>query len=142
MIFNAEIIVVNSESGKREFLASGMDLQLKDPREFIKAGKFDKMYFYEHWMDDEYLANIRQSQMPKELTDNCLLNFGQDFGKHYFGYLNVDFKNQTYSLPDDQSDKKDILVALGELLFSPERESKRLAVMKPTSPDDIKLSSL
>ena len=143
MMGRTEVIILNTVNGKREILPIPFMLQSKNPFTDMKDGKFSKMFFYEHWMDEAYIANLEQEVLPDEYkTEKYLIDYGQDFEQYYLGYLNVDFENRSYSIPIDQMDKIDDLKAIGDLLFKQDRETRIVTIFKPIRPSDINLIHL
>lgn len=152
MIAAVEIIILNTENGKREILPTPLMLHSKNLREEIKSlaekmkgGKIVKLFLYEHWVDDQYKATLEReySYLPDDFkTEKFLINYGQDFGKYYLGYLYADFDNKSCSIPEDQADKADDLKLIGDLFFSEDRESRTITIFTPTRPDDIKIAQM
>jgi len=137
-MIGALIMIINTENGIREILLCPIMLQSKNPLADIKDRKFTKLFFYEHWMDEAYKANLNGEYLPEDFkTEKYLINYGQDFSKYYLGYINVDLDNKTYGIPEDHADKMDILHALGDLYFDEHTEPRLVIIMTPTRPSDI-----
>lgn len=149
MIIGAEVIILNTEGGKREILAMPIMLQSENLRADLKAladnikdGKIIKLFLYEHWIDNEYKASLEREYAYLQddfKTEKYLINYGQDFSRYYLGYLYVDRGNKSYSLPEGQAHKADDLNAVGEMFFSQDKESREITIFTPTRPDDIKV---
>ncbi|MEZ4803906.1 MAG: hypothetical protein R2852_00050 [Bacteroidia bacterium] len=153
MIINAEIIILNTDHRKREILTSAFMLHSKNTLDALNemkglvadmnASKVIKLFLYENWIDEEYNENLKQKFIPNDLkTDKYLINYGQDFGKYYLGYLSVDFINKTHWIPVEPGDKIDNLKAIGDALFSQNKESRRIIIMNVTTPDDLKVKRM
>ena len=134
-------IILNTENGKREIVVSPLLLQSKELPD-VKAGKVYKLFFYEYWMDEEYMSNVEKEYLPDQFkADNYLINYGQDFSKHYLGSLNIDSDSKCYSDWKGQPGKlnETEVKTLGESLFDPNVESRRIIIFTPTRPSDFKL---
>ncbi|MDI1233563.1 MAG: hypothetical protein PSX81_04725 [bacterium] len=140
-MIGADVIILNTKNGRREILPCPFMLISDDPFSYMEDGKFNKLFFYEHWIDEAYKANLADEILPDEFkTEKHLIDFGQDFNKFYIGYLNVDFDNKSYSIPIDQQGRIDDLKAIGEVLFKDDTETRRIIIFKPTRPSDINLA--
>lgn len=134
-MLNCYSIILYTETGKREVLVSPFLLQTKEPPD-IKSGKINTLFFYEHWIDDEYKANLNQEHlMDKFKTDNYVINYGQNFDKYYLGCLSVDFDTKCYWEPEKLNDKDFKLIS--ESLFNPDVESRRITIFTPTRSSDF-----
>ncbi len=134
-------IILRTEHGKREIFVSPVPLQSNETPD-IKPGKIDKLFFYDHCFDEEYKENLRKEHLPeKYMSDDYIINYGQDFGKCYLGCFNVSFDNKNcwgwQGEPGKLND--DEVTALGESLFNERIESRRITIFTLTRPSDINL---
>jgi len=138
MIFTYSIIL-NTENGKREILISPFCLQAKQ-RPDLKSGKINKLFFYDHCIDEKYKENLKREHLDDKFrSDDYLINYGQDFGNYYLGYFNIDFDSKSYwgweGEPGKLNDNE--VKALGESLFNENIESRHITIFTPTRPFDI-----
>ena len=143
-MLNSIIITLNTEEGELEIFVSPLLLQSKE-RPNIKSGKIGILYFYEQIRDEDYMANLEQEVLAEEFkSDRYIVNYGQDFAKHYLGSLCVDFDTKRYWQWEGNSNKlseQDVKV-LGESLFDPRGQSRPVTMFTPTRPSDFNLGMM
>ncbi|HEY9000302.1 MAG TPA: hypothetical protein VIM89_03035 [Mucilaginibacter sp.] len=123
---------------KCEVFISPFLLQAKKIPDDIKSGKLTKLYFYYQLRDDGYVANLEQEILDDKFkSDQFIINYGQDFEKHYLGSLCVDFDNKRYWQWEGANTlSEDDVKSLGDSLFNPELQS-RVTLFTPTRPSDF-----
>jgi hypothetical protein len=136
-------VIFDDGNRKREILLSPVMLHSKE-RPDIKPSSSVKLYFYEHWVDDEYKENVSQQKnlLAGFEDEKYLINFGQDFSKYYVGSLNVDLEKETYW--DGKSDKlnDDQLKLLAESILSKNGERRHIIIFTPTPPSAFHLTKI
>ena len=86
----SNIITINTDSGLREIFISPFLLHSK-MRPDIKSEKIEALYFYDLVPEDEYNAMLEQENLDDRFKSNeYIINYGQDFEKHYIGSFRVD----------------------------------------------------
>jgi hypothetical protein len=140
-MLSCSTIFLITANGEREILVSPLLLQSKEPPD-VKSGKIVILFFYEHWIDEEYRLNLKQERIPDDhKTDSHLINYGQDFNKYYLGSLNIDFDTRRcwdWTGPAGKLDEREI-EALVKALFDPEKKSRRITIFSPTRASDFNL---
>lgn len=141
-MISTDIVTIHANNVKREILISPLLLQSKEPP-VTKFGKIINLYFYENWVDNEYIANL-QKEADHHRSDKYLINYGQDFSKFYLGTSMVDFENRT--LQEWQVDSEKLnnhgVKILEAALFDPDSERRRIIIFTPTRPDDFRHGNL
>lgn len=141
-MLNGPVITIKTEIGELEIFVSPLLLQSKEPPN-IKSGKIAVLYFYDQLRDEEYKAIVEKDDdlTERSKSENYVINYGQDFGKHYLGSMYVDFETKRYWQWEGNSNKlseQDVKV-LGESLFDPEAQTRTFTLFTPTRPSDINL---
>jgi hypothetical protein len=142
-MISTQTLIVNTQSGKREFLISPVMLQSKElPKKF---DKIVKLYFYENWFDEAYKTNLEKERLDDKFkTEDYFINYGQDFSKFYVGYLTADFENKTFW--GWQGEPNKLSNADAEILINslsnPRTENRSIVIFTPTRPSDFNLGHL
>ncbi len=141
MIFQAELITIDSDKGPVQILFSRLCLQSANPLEELKNGIFNKMYLYRYWINEAYISRLYEGSIPEGYTfDESVLLYGDDIAEYYLGYLEFDPDQKTCRLPLEQTEHSLILELAAEAVFNPEKVTITVAVLKATKPSDLKVT--
>jgi hypothetical protein len=142
-MLNSFIITLTIESIEYQIFVSPFSLHSKEKPE-IKSGKIEKLFFYNQLKDAEYEENIQNNLMDNKFnSENCIINYGQDFKKYYLGSFKLDFDSKRFwewegNLSNFREQEAEILA---NSLFNPSSNHKSIMMFTTTEPSDIKLNN-
>ncbi|MGV3541249.1 MAG: hypothetical protein ACO1OQ_15645 [Rufibacter sp.] len=109
----------------------------------IKSGQIEKLFFYNQLKDNEYKTKSQQNFIDnKFISDDYIINFGQDFEKYYLGSFNVNFDSNSFWQWEGNTNKfrEEEAGILADYLFNHSSKHQSIIMFTPTKSSDFILT--